>query len=56
MRRALLTELPLLSRFYGLSPADIDQMNFREIDEYRSILRQIEAKGGDPWQVVVAGS
>lgn len=51
MRRLLLPELPLFSRFYHLHPWDIDRMTLREISEYRTRLQQIEAKGGDPWQV-----
>lgn len=34
MRRGLLKRLPALTRFYGLTPADIDEMTGREISEY----------------------
>lgn len=34
MRRALLKQLPALTRFYGLTPADIDLMTLREVTEY----------------------
>lgn len=36
MRRALLKELPALTKFYGLRPQDIDQMTYREVSEYRA--------------------
>lgn len=29
-----------MTRFYGLKPWDIDQMTLREINEYRTQLRQ----------------
>lgn len=34
MRRALLSRLPALTRFYGLTPADIDAMTRNEVNEY----------------------
>lgn len=36
MRRVLLEQLPALTRFYGLRPADIDDMSYREVFEYVS--------------------
>lgn len=56
MRRQLLAELPLLTRFYGLKPADLDGMTLREISEYRARLQQIQAEGGSPWSVLRAES
>jgi hypothetical protein len=53
VRRALLPDLPLFSRFFGIHPPDIDRMTLREISEYQSVLTQIYSKGGDPWQVAV---
>ncbi len=38
MRRALLTDLPALTHFYGLKPWDLDRMTLREINEYRTQL------------------
>lgn len=35
MRRALLRQMPALTRFYGLLPSDIDRMTVREISEYQ---------------------
>jgi hypothetical protein len=32
--------LPALTKFYGLKPADIDEMTFREVSEYRSQMQQ----------------
>lgn len=34
MRRALLKQLPHLTRFYGIKPRDIDEMTLREVQEY----------------------
>lgn len=51
MRRWLLTELPLLTRFYGLTPTDVDHMTIREIAEYRSRIQEFRSQGGDPWLV-----
>lgn len=34
MRRQLLEALPRLTRFYGLTPPDIDAMTPREVSEY----------------------
>lgn len=34
MRRGLLKELPALTKFYGLTPADFDEMTRREVSEY----------------------
>lgn len=47
MRRALLEELPALTRFYGLPPEAFDRMTAREVSEYRTQLmkHQAESKG-----------
>lgn len=34
MRRELLESLPALTRFYSLTPMDIDRMSLREVSEY----------------------
>lgn len=34
LRRALLSRLPALTKFYGLTPADIDAMTRNEVAEY----------------------
>lgn len=44
MRRALLKELPALTQFYGLRPADIDRMTIREISEYQTQMRIAQAE------------
>lgn len=44
MRRALLDELPALTRFYGLKPADLDAMSLREISEYRTQMHKAIAE------------
>lgn len=43
MRRALLRELPALTRFYGLKPWDMDRMTLREVVEYRTQYREYQA-------------
>ena len=42
MRRALAESLPALTRFYGITPPDLERMTFREIDEYLSQMRQAQ--------------
>lgn len=42
MRRALLRQLPALTRFYGLRPQDFDDMTVREISEYVTQMEQAE--------------
>lgn len=39
MRRALVDELPAFSHAFGIAPWDIDRMTLREIDRYRTWLR-----------------
>jgi len=34
--------LPALTKFYGLRPADIDEMTLREISEYRAQMQQAQ--------------
>lgn len=34
MRRALLNQLPALTKFYGITPPDVDAMSLREVSEY----------------------
>lgn len=46
MRRALLRQLPALTAFYGLTPADIDHMSLREVTEYVAQHRAHMAKQG----------
>lgn len=41
----LLKELPALTKFYGLRPADIDEMTFREVSEYRMWMQRSLAEG-----------
>lgn len=36
MRRALLEELPALTKFFGLKPWDIDRLTARELHQYRT--------------------
>ena len=43
MRQALLRELPAFTRFYGLKPADFDDMTLREISEYRTQMQKARA-------------
>lgn len=38
-------ELPALTKFYGLRPADIDEMTFREVSEYRMQMHRAQAEG-----------
>jgi hypothetical protein len=45
VRRALLAELPALTRFYGLTPADLDGMTFREISEYQTQMYRALSEG-----------
>lgn len=44
MRQALLTELPALTRFYGLRPEDVDRMTLREISEYQTQMHKAQAE------------
>lgn len=44
MRRALLEELPALTKFYGLRPWDLDRMTLREVAEYRNQMRAYQAE------------
>lgn len=30
-----------MTKFYGLKPADIDEMTFREVSEYRSQMKRM---------------
>lgn len=53
MRRALLTELPQFTRFYGLSPADLDDMTHSEVAEYVAQMRQ--AIANTPEGVTILG-
>lgn len=46
MRRALLSRLPQLTRFYGLKPPDLEQMTLREVSEYVTQLDQNLAEQG----------
>lgn len=46
MRRALLQQLPALTQFYGIKPADIDTMTLREISEYVTQLQKHQAEEG----------
>lgn len=50
MRRALLKEMPALTKFYGLPPAAWDDMTLREVSEYVTVYRQAVAAG---WRMVV---
>ncbi len=45
MRRAALKALPALSHWYGLHPADLDDMTWAEIDAYVSSLRNLPPVG-----------
>lgn len=45
MRRQLLTELPSLTRFYGIKPQDVESMTLREIWEYRRQMEDAARKG-----------
>ena len=56
LRRALLVELPLWSRLFGLHPFQIESLTIREIAEYRAIIQRIYSEGGDPWQVAASSS
>lgn len=47
--------LPLFSRFYGIHPWHLDRMSVREVSEYLTRLQQLDAQGGDPWQVAPGG-
>lgn len=49
MRRALLARLPFLTRFYGLTPADLDDMTPREIREYLLVFDRAVDAG---WRMV----
>lgn len=42
MRRALLKSLPALTKFYGLTPDDIDRMTLREVSEYLTQMQQAQ--------------
>lgn len=44
MRQALLSSLPALTKFYGLTPADIDEMTGREVSEYLDQYADYQAK------------
>lgn len=46
MRRLLLEKLPALTRFYGLRPADIDDMSYREISEYLTQMVRYQESNG----------
>lgn len=46
MRRLLLEKLPSLTRFYGLRPADIDDMTYREIHEYLTQMARFQQSDG----------
>ena len=39
----LLKELPALTRFYGLTPTDLDRMTLREVSEYRVQMNKAQA-------------
>lgn len=47
MRQALLTELPALTRFYGLRPEDFSRMTLREISEYRTAFSKAQAEADE---------
>lgn len=47
MRRALLSRLPQLTKFYGLKPWDLDRMQLREISEYVTQLDRHLAEEAD---------
>lgn len=34
MRRALLRQMPAITRFYGVKPWELDQFTFDELNEY----------------------
>lgn len=36
--------LPALTRFYGLTPPDLDEMTWREVDEYVRQYEQFRAE------------
>ncbi len=42
-----MAELPALTRFYGLTPMDLDQMSLREVSEYVNQMHQATEEGGD---------
>lgn len=44
MRRALISELPALTKFYGLEPEAFDRMTAREVSEYRTQFQQYQAE------------
>jgi hypothetical protein len=37
--------LPALTKFYGLTPMDVDQMTFREVSEYRVQMMRAQSEG-----------
>jgi hypothetical protein len=37
--------LPALTKFYGLRPADVDEMTFREVSEYRVWMQRSLSEG-----------
>jgi hypothetical protein len=44
VRQALIGRLPQLTKFYGLTPSDIDAMTLREVLEYTRQLDEYIAK------------
>lgn len=43
----MLESLPALTKFYGLTPADIEAMTYREVSEYVTQMQQaLAAEGG----------
>lgn len=44
MRRALVAELPALTKFYGLEPESFDRMTLREVSEYRTQFQKWQAE------------
>jgi hypothetical protein len=44
-----LDRLPALTRFYGLTPMDVEQMTLNEVDEYLTYMAQAtqDRGGGD---------
>ena len=44
MRRALLEQLPALTKFYGLRPEDVERMTLREVLVYQRQMAEYHAE------------
>ena len=42
--------MPALTKFYGLTPADIDRMTYREVGEYLVQMQQAQAEEERAWR------